>query len=79
MVGVLLVGLRGGASRASGVLLGDVFRRWCAREDVAKLCVSSMAEESSQRNIGEKWLRELTVGPWGCCRGWRCRFGGLLL
>ena len=46
MVGVLLVGLRRGAGRASGVLLRDVFRRRCAREDVAKLGMSSMTEVS---------------------------------
>ena len=40
MVGVLLVGLRGGAGGASGVLLSDVFRRRCAGEDVAMLGVS---------------------------------------
>ena len=43
MEGVLLVGLRGGAGRASGVLLGDVFRRWCAGENVAKSSISWMA------------------------------------
>ena len=79
VVGVLLIGLSSGAGGASGVLLGDVFRRRCAREDVAELAVSGMAGESVERSFGEGELRALTVDPWGCCRDWRCQSAGLLL